>query len=170
MSASLVIDGYNLIGAFSYNPFHGDMESSRAALIERLKVYKRLKRIKVTVVFDGRYSGRLARGEENMAGVKVVFSRDGEDADTVIKGIIREKGGGVTVVTSDSELASYARAHKAVAVSSGEFLRLLDDAVYEDLKGVSPEEEQEALKTGKKGPSKRPSREIRKKLNRLKKL
>ncbi len=174
MPVRLVIDGYNLIKADTVEAdyVHNDLEGARGRLIERLKVYKRLKHTKVTVVFDGTASGRLTSGKENHAGVEVVFSRGGEEADTVIKRLARDKGASLTVVTSDHDLGSYAEARGAVLISSAEFLDILDMAEYEDVKGVSPEDE-EGEEPGfgkKKGPSRRPPKQARKKRNRLKKL
>ncbi len=174
MPVRLVIDGYNLIKADTAEAdyVHNDLEGARGRLIERLKVYIRLKRTRVTVVFDGTASGRLARGSESFAGIKVIFSRGGEEADAVIKGLVRDKGASLTVVTSDHDLGSYAEARGAVLISSAEFLDILDMAEYEDVKGVSPEDEDgEVPGFGKKkGPSRRPPKQTRKKRNRLKKL
>lgn len=166
MSLHLVIDGYNLIGV---NAGLNDIEAQRETLIGSLAAYKRLKRVKVTVVFDGTRSKRLTGSKETRSGVEVIFSRDGQEADEVIKNFARTKGEGLTIVTSDRDVSSYARAHRAVVVSSNEFRDLLDMALYEDLKGVSPEDEENG-QHDKKGPSKRPPKSERKKMNRLKKL
>jgi hypothetical protein len=174
MPVRLVIDGYNLVRADSAEAdyVHNDLEGARSRLIDRLKIYKRLKHGRLTLVFDGTASGRLSSGKENHAGVEVLFSKGGEDADTVIKRLVREKGASLTVVTSDHALGSYVETHGAVVISSAEFLDILDMAEYEDVKGVSPEDE-EGEEPGfgkKKGPSRRPAKQARKKRNRLKKL
>ncbi len=168
MAVHLVIDGYNLIGAAEGHG--GDIEAGRDRLIESLVIYRRLRRAKVTVVFDGTHSGRLTGGSETRNGVRVLFSRGGQEADAVIKGLVGEGGDGLTVVTSDRDVALYAEARGAVAVSSSEFLGLLDDALYESYKGASPEDDGEDGGNRKKGPSKRPPKDERRKRNRLKKL
>jgi predicted RNA-binding protein with PIN domain len=170
MSTHVVIDGYNLIGALERGRAHRDLDGARARLVERVRVYRKARRARVTVVFDGGRSGKLTRGGESIKGVAVIFSRGGEDADTVIKGLC-QKEKGLTVVTSDRELRAYCEAQGAVTLSSGQFTALLEAAEYEEVKGAHAEDEEYEPAGGKKkGPSKRPPKEERKKLNRLKKL
>lgn len=166
MSIHLIIDGYNFTGR-SEGSFR-DIESYRDSLIEKLSIYKKLRRVAITVVFDGTHSGRLTRSRDMKAGVEIIFSKSGEQADSVLKNMAKSKGGSLTIVTSDRDIASYAGSFGSVVISSDEFRELLDYALYEDLKGVSSEEEEEDHK--KKGPSKRPPKAERKKKNRLKKL
>lgn len=166
MPVQVLINGYNLIGARREGL--GDIEAEREALIEELSAYRRVRKVKLTVVFDNRALPRLNRTKEFRNGVEVVFSGSNEDADTVIKGLAGHKGNGVTVVTSDREVASFARSKGAVVIDSGEFGFLLGSALYEDLKGGPIEEEDGD--NPKKGPSRRPSKKERQKINRLKKL
>lgn len=169
MSIHLVIDGYNFIGASEGQGIR-DMEAERDSLVESLAAYKRLRKVKVSVIFDGTRSGRLTRGKEMRSGIEVIFSKEGETADSVIKEISSVKRGSVTVVTSDRELESYAKGRGSIVIHSGEFRELLDYAMYESLKGVRPEDEEENAREDKKGPSKRPSKAERDRINRLKKL
>jgi hypothetical protein len=68
-------------------------------------------------------------------------------------------------------LRACCEAQGAVTLSSGQFTGLLEAAEYEDTKGLEPgDEEYEPPGGKKKGPSKRPPKEERKKLNRIKKL
>ena len=53
MAMHLVIDGYNLIGAMT-DLAGMDLEEIREELITRLLAYKRLKKHRITVVFDGK--------------------------------------------------------------------------------------------------------------------
>ncbi|MBI5492804.1 MAG: NYN domain-containing protein [Deltaproteobacteria bacterium] len=168
MALRLLIDGYNLLGAIA-SVGHFDIDERREDLIGRLSVYKKVRGAKVTAVFDGTRSGRLTRGREMRAGVEVIFSKDGEDADSVIKELSVKGGSSLTVVSSDRELCSHVKSRGAVTVSSNEFAQLLDLALYEGLKGVAPGDEDEGQHP-KKGPSKRPSKQERRGLNRLKKL
>ena len=168
MALHLVIDGYNLLGASSHDAFR-DIEAERERLIAALAAYKRLKRVKLTAVFDGTSSKRLTRSREMRSGIEVIFSRDGEEADRILKDLAREKKGSVTIVTSDRDVASYAESNGAVTVGSDEFRRLLDLALYEDMKGVKTEDEEEGARD-KKGPSRKEPKALRRKMNRLKKL
>lgn len=167
MSIHVVIDGYNLLGSGRH--WSSDIEKERDSLIKSLVAYKKVKRARLTVVFDGTSSGRLARGREVIAGIEVVYSKDGEKADDVLKEMARTKGEGLTLVTSDREVALYAQDRGAVVVTAGEFSELLDMAVYEDMKGVKPGDDEDNARE-KKGPSRRPPKDERKKLRRLKKL
>lgn len=168
MTTRIIIDGYNLLGLNGATALR-DIEAEREDLITRLRAYKLARRADVTVVFDAHYAGRLSEGQERRSGVNVIFSKGGVDADTVIRRLSDERGAGLTVVTSDRALASYAQARGAVVVSSSEFAGLLEMAVYEDLKGVKPEDEEDRPRE-KKGQSKKPPKEERKKKQRLKKL
>ncbi|MBI5588759.1 MAG: NYN domain-containing protein [Deltaproteobacteria bacterium] len=167
MSLRLAIDGYNLIGVST--DFH-DIEALREALIESLAVYRKLRRVKVTVVFDATFTSRLTGSREVRSGIEVVFTRGGERADSIIKEYARVKGAGLTIVTSDREVATYAADRGSVVIGSGEFRGLLESALYEDLKGAALDDEDDAGGRGKKGPSKKPTKAERKKINRLKKL
>lgn len=180
MSTHIIIDGYNLTGredgAGSLKGpgvdslGHIDLDGARSRLIERLKSYRKIRRVRVTVVFDGAGSGSLSRSTENRSGIKVVYSREGEDADTVIRDMVRATPG-VTVVTSDRSVSSYVEARGGVAVGTDEFLDLLYMAEYEDVKGAAPDDEWDEPVSGKKkGPSKRPPKDKRRKLRKLKKL
>ncbi|MEK7773980.1 MAG: NYN domain-containing protein [Deltaproteobacteria bacterium] len=168
MALHLVIDGYNLLGASPHDAFR-DIEAERERLIDALAAYRRLKGVKLTAVFDGTNSKRLTRSREMRSGVEVIFSRDGEEADRILKDLARNKKSSVTIVTSDRDVASCAESNGAVTVGSDEFRYLLDAALYEDVKGVKAQDEEETARD-KKGPSKREPKAVRRKMNRLKKL
>ncbi len=167
MSSRLLIDGYNLIGVSS--EFH-DIEELRDDLLSDLAVYRRLRRVKLTVVFDATFTGRLTGSRETRDGVEVVFTRGGERADDIIKDRCRTGGGGLTVVTSDRDVAAYAASLGSVVIGSGEFLGLLERALYEDMKGEDPDDDEYEEASFRKGPSKKPGKMERRKINRLKKL
>ncbi len=173
MALHIIIDGYNLLGA-ARRIFMPDLEEERERLIKNLSVYRSLKRAKVTVVFDGKRSGRVSRSREVRHGVEVIFSREGEEADQLLKEIARKRGIGATIVTSDREIRSFSESHGAVVIGSGEFLERLETALYENLKGVEPEDEEEEDERGrwgrKKGPSQRLPRSKRIRERRKKKL
>lgn len=170
MALDLVIDGYNLIMRKSGNGF-ADLEEQREILITQLQTYKKVRRVKVTVVFDASGRPGLSRDAENIGGIRVMYSPSGVEADALIKKIAKEKREGATIVTSDNDLANYSRAVGAVVVSTEEFRNLLEIALYEDMKGVDPcEEEDFDGRGGKKGPARRLAKEARKKKKRMKKL
>lgn len=171
MAVHLVIDGYNLIGAMTI-PDHVkmDLEDVREELIKRLLAYKRLKGCKITVVFDGKGSGSFYRARMNQGGVEIIFSKDGEEADQILKEMAKTERHGMTLVTSDRAVVSFAEACGAVAIPSGEFDAILSLSIYSDMKGVTDEDEEEDTSTKKSGNPRKPSKQERKRLQRIKKL
>ncbi len=170
MAIRIIIDGYNLIG--SEKGLRGDLEGKRNQLIQQLQQYQEGKDYPITVVFDGWRSGWIHEVEERVGGITVIFSQQGEKADSVIQRLAREMGSGCVVVTSDREVRSAAEASGAVAIYSGEFstkLRNLDRETYveedEGFKGLRGLRDQ-----GKRGNPRRLSKKDRKRRERLKKL
>jgi hypothetical protein len=172
MALKIAIDGYNLIGAISGIGLHlPDIEQAREELIERLITYKKLKGLKVTVVFDGTRSGNLARNQETREGVKIIYSRHGEEADQVLKQMVAEQGSGLTIVTSDKDVARFVEDKNAVVIASPEFAQLLAQCELMDVKGSDGDEDDyDCEGSRKKGPAFRSSKKDRKKKQRLKKL
>ncbi len=170
MALRIAIDGYNLIGASTGIGLHlPDIEQAREELIERLITYKKQKGIKLTVVFDGIHSGHLSRNQETRDGVKIVFTKGGEEADYVLKQMVAEQGSGLTIVTSDRDITRFAQDRSAVVIPSAEFKELLDQCEYMDIKGDSEDDDYDEDRQ-KKGPAFRASKKDRKKKQRIKKL
>ena len=177
MALRLVIDGYNYIcasmGLSGSHPGRMDPTEERDALIDKLLIYKKLKRAKIIVVFDGGRSGNIYRSENTHKGIEILYSRSGEEADTIIKEMARAQGKGLTIVTSDHELGSYCELHGAVIIRSGEFYDLLNMALYSDMKGVEEEDETQTPSDAggkRKGPARKLSKKDREKRKKLKKL
>lgn len=103
----LLVDGYNVIRQTP--PYRelaeGDLESARAALVSDVAAYAD-RSFRTTVVFDG-HSNPTSNGlPHQVAGVTVVFSRYGTDADAVIESLARaarDRGDETVVVTSDAQ-------------------------------------------------------------------
>lgn len=170
MGIHLVIDGYNLTGAMtSSGNTAKDLEGIRTELIERLQAYKRLKGHKITVVFDGKKSGHFSRARMQQGGIEIIFSKDGEEADQILKEMAKTERHGMTLVTSDRAVASFASAHDAIAIPSEEFDEILSLSIYHEMKGAT-EDDEEDTSTNKKGNPRRLSKEKRKRLQRVKKL
>ena len=176
MAVHVVVDGYNLIrrsGSLSGEE-ELSLEHGREALIEKLRQYKRIKRHRITVVFDGADKVTLAEEKTQQKGIKIIYSRQGRTADSVIRKICRDQGENVVVVTSDGELASYAELCGSVAMASEEFEEKVEMSSYANLKGLEGEDEGEgwspAKGTSKRGPARRPSKKERKRRQKWKKL
>jgi predicted RNA-binding protein with PIN domain len=160
----LVIDGYNLIHAVPELAFASDQGQGREALIEALRLYRKRRPHKIKVVFDGGLEPGGA--DTRAAGLPVRYSGSGRSADDVIVELAAKEGAGLTVVTSDRELAGRCRAHGAVVLSSEEFgTRLLEVALGLPA-GTEADEEGWDFSTKKKGPAKRLPKAQRKKARR----
>jgi predicted RNA-binding protein with PIN domain len=167
----LLIDGYNLLHAggslAQLNPI--ELQWKRDRLIDQLSAYRRLKQCEITVVFDGWQGGWSAEKKEMRKGVEIIFSKVGEKADEVIKRLAKERGSGVTVITSDRDISKYAERMALAVIPSDQFSEKMESAsvkTEETLKNG----EGEARGQKKKGPSRRLSKKEKRKLATLKKL
>ena len=123
MSKHLIIDGYNLLGVVGRIVRGGgqDGEAEREALLQDLIRYRVRLGYPITIVFDAwRQIGGTQR-YDHRAGVTVIFSQHGEQADQVIQKMVRENGRDCVVVSSDHEVMDTARAHGAMVMRSQEF-------------------------------------------------
>ena len=105
---TLIVDGYNVIRRTP--PYthiaETDLDSARLALVSDVAAFAHHE-FKVTIVFDGHNNPHSDGLSHNVAGVTVIFSRHGVDADSVIEGLsraAREAGEDVLVVTSDAQM------------------------------------------------------------------
>jgi uncharacterized protein len=161
----IIVDGYNLIGA--EHGLRGDLKQQRNWLIQRLSLYQKKKGFTLTVVFDGWQSGWIDEVKEKSEAVTIVYSRQGEKADTVIARIAREKGSGCVVVTSDREVRNAVERFGAAAIYAGEFaaiMRSLDAPFYDDEADLT-----EAMAV-RKGNPRQLSKAERRRREKLKKL
>ena len=94
MPLSLIIDGYNLLGALGKKKSEEptDRAGTREALIRRLSLYSQSKGHPVTVVFDAWREQTGLEHHEHRTGVQVVFTKRGERADQVIQRLARQYG------------------------------------------------------------------------------
>ena len=121
--AHLIIDGYNLLGARGQigRAAGLDVESVRERLLRELAAYRQRKTHPITVVFDGWQEGFGAEHREHRGGIEVVYSRRGERADQVIQRLAAEFGRDCAVVSSDREVAEFAKAQGAFVIGALEF-------------------------------------------------
>jgi hypothetical protein len=128
---TLIVDGYNVIRQTPpYSQLaETDLDAARAALVSDVAAYAHGE-WRVTVVFDG-HNNPLSDGQRHeVAGVTVVFSRFGVDADTVIEALARsarERGETTTVVTSDAQTQWAVLGGSVARMSSAEFSGELRD-------------------------------------------
>lgn len=123
MARHLIVDGYNLLGVRGEmaRVTTGGGEAARERLLRELAAYRQRKGHPITVVFDGWQQGPDTERREHRAGVQVVFSRRGEQADQVIQRLTDEFGADCAVVSSDREVVAFARVRGALTISASEF-------------------------------------------------
>lgn len=104
-----------------------------------------------------------------IGGIRVIYSRLGERADSVIKRIISREKGFWIVVTSDRDIVAYAWSSGSVPISSEEFLKAINKSqLEEDIPFEKAEEDYH--KTERKGNPRKLSkkeRAVRQILNKL---
>ena len=127
MARLLIVDGYNLLlGTPRYSHVADrDIDAARSALVSDVAVHAHGDS-EAIVVFDGASNPESTGEPHDAAGVTVIFSPYGRDADSVIEQIVaarRAKGDEVTLVTSDAETQWLALGHGARRISSAEFER-----------------------------------------------
>lgn len=119
--ATVVIDGYNLIGTG-----HRNLEAAREALIQALIAYRSTRNNTIILVFDGHKGGMGPQNRSMRGGVEIVYSGLGESADSVIKRMIGAGKRDWIVISSDREIVQFAWSHDAVPVSSERFGSILE--------------------------------------------
>ncbi|NPB09579.1 MAG: NYN domain-containing protein [Thermodesulfobacteria bacterium] len=136
MAIHILIDGYNLLHQMPETAFlmKEDPEEARKALLDRLRTYQKLRRHRITVVFDA-WGQDEPRRKVNMKGIQVVFTAPGETADDYLKRMAVKEKERAVVVSSDREIRSYVETYGAVSITSRDFLERLEAALYEELKG-----------------------------------
>jgi uncharacterized protein len=117
-------------------------------LIDALIEYGKRKSHNLTVVFDGWRTGQSQENRTVIGGVKVIYSRIGDKADSVIKRMISAERREWIVVTSDREIADHAWSTGSIPVSSDDFLNALN---AKDLPGIGEEDEEEYFQPRRKG-------------------
>ncbi len=122
-----LIDGNNVIG--QRVGWHRDKPGSRRQLLGDLASLAKVKKLRLTVVFDGAPDPSFPDGA-SFRGVKVFYSRPNSDADTRIVVMVEAERNrkNLTVVTSDRKLADRVRVCGVRVMRAGEFQQLLDDA------------------------------------------
>ncbi len=145
----------------------------REALIDALACYKRLKRHRITVVFDGGNASWPSSRSEQHQGIEIQYSRQGQTADEVITKFaarLREKA---LVVSSDREVIEAATRSCAATIDSNSFEHKITAAAQVagvedfvesfDADGWKPT-------TKKKGPRRRLSKRARRNRSKIAKL
>jgi predicted RNA-binding protein with PIN domain len=123
-----LVDGNNVMA--QRVGWHRDKAAARRRLIRDLAVFVGATRAKLRVVFDGVPDDEFPEGRR-FKSVQVHYARPGSDADTRIRELVAKSGAGrdIVVVTSDKALGSHVARMGAKVLRSGEFRRMIEDAL-----------------------------------------
>ncbi len=171
----LLIDGYNLLhsGRTPIRLNGTQLQWERDRLIDQLSVYRQTKPIEIIVVFDGWQAGWTTEKRERRKGIEIIFSKIGEKADEVLKRLIKEKGAGAIVISSDHEISKYANKFSVPVISSEQFQEKLgrsENGIRKEFLKDNGEEDDELRGMKKKGASRKLSKKEKRLRIALKKL
>lgn len=123
-----IVDGNNVMGQTP--GWHRDKSGARRRLVEQLAVFARVKKARVTVVFDGA-PDKLMPEASAYRGVKIFYAEKGSNADARIERLVESSPDprGLVVITSDRHLAFVVRSRGAAVVRSGEFRKQIEHAI-----------------------------------------
>ena len=124
MKPLLIVDGYNVIGAWSEAEKKGwPLDESRDRLMRQLEDYAGFSGEEILLVFDGYQSERTTTTEEKHGDLTLVFTRHGETADSYIERVTYELRGRrkVRVATSDNLEQLIILGHGALRLSASAF-------------------------------------------------
>jgi predicted RNA-binding protein with PIN domain len=168
----IIIDGYNLIGTA-----HKNLQKARRDIVEKLSRYSAAKGHNITLVFDGWKGGQATESKQRVSNITLIYSRAGENADTLIKRVLNEDRKPWIVVSSDREISDYAYQKDCLPVNADEF----EDKLFACLRIAGSDEPSEGLYDSfgtetdtahirRRGNPKKLSRKQKKKLQALEKL
>ena len=131
MKPLLIVDGYNIIGAWPEARRAGwTMEESREHLLRELQSYAGFSGSEIVLVFDGYQSDRKFRTEETYGDVTLVYTMQGETADSYIerRAALNPRYRPMSVATNDGLEQSQILSSGAVRVTARELLRELSQS------------------------------------------
>lgn len=122
----IFVDGYNVLNSWPNlkQDISGGFESTRKKLIDIMHNYGTYNSFKVYLVFDGyKVSGNIQNEEEVNKNLTIVYTKDGETADSYIERTVHQLGrrSEIFVVTSDWLEQQTIFQRGAVRMSSMEF-------------------------------------------------
>ncbi len=141
MKRALVVDGYNVLHASSRYKrlLERDIDAARACLVNDVASYAG-DEYEAVIVFDGATNPASDGTPHDFAGVTVLFSPYGRDADGVIEHEVARRRAArqdVVLVTSDAETQWVGLGLDALRMSSAQFVDSLD-AQADEARSLSP--------------------------------
>jgi len=142
-----LVDGHNLISKMPGISLE-DFDDERQ-LVERLSIFCNRRRSRIEVFFDNAPAGGARVVQQGLVTMR--FVRAGMSADQAIRNRLQSLGGEArnwTVVSSDRQVRAIAQAAGARHITSNEFAKMVQDALYDrskedqfDFKGEMSDEE-----------------------------
>lgn len=166
--AHIVIDGYNYINRINASSVQkgASMDLLRREFLDRCAHYKKIKSMRMTVVFDAYDSPSAGRHSENHRGIEVVYSKEGETADDVIIGWIRTRPAGLVVVSSDRAIIDEAKAKGVAFLTPVKLAEMMAAPSFE----AKEEDDYEEDRHPRKGNPRKLPKKIRKAVKAIDKL
>ena len=159
MSLHIIVDGYNVIRQSKQLRIldQRDMQEGRETLQDILVEYRKSKGHRITIVFDGTDTISQDARRQRFRGIEILFSRNGETADTVIKRMAAREKERALVVSSDRDIVSFVRSVGSATIGSRAFENKLFQALYSFETGGMEDSPETGWvpTTRKKGPSRR---------------
>lgn len=128
MKPLLLVDGYNIIGAWREAKLNNySLDESRDRLFHLLQDYAGFTGEEVVLVFDGHHSERKQRSTENYQDASLVFTKQGETADSYIERSVSSapKYRIIRVATNDGLEQSQILSSGATRLTANELIREL---------------------------------------------
>jgi len=142
----IIIDGYNLIFTVPELERHvktNNIEPVRDYVISLLSKYKEKKRCDVLLVFDGNYTEAALPKKQTHAGITVIYSKSGINADTEIKNItsLCQNPKDVSIVTYDNDIKRHVKKCGCPIIEPKVMYKEIMEVLNEDKKIKSDEPE-----------------------------
>lgn len=123
---TIFVDGYNIINSWPDLKYDKNVsfEGARQNLIDKLHNYSVFEDCKIFIVFDAyKVQGSIEKTEEISKNISIIFTKDGETADSYIEKKVNQLGRKceIVVVTSDSLEQQTVFQRGAVRMSALEF-------------------------------------------------
>lgn len=139
-----LIDANNVMG--KSREWQEDQDTARQKFLHELAQLGRVKKIRLTAIFDGAADPRFADGA-SFRGIRILYARPGSDADSrIIEIVERERNRkALTVVTSDYALAGYVRSCGVRVLRAQQLRQMMREAaatssLSDSAQKVQPEE------------------------------
>lgn len=123
----IIIDGHNLIGAFS--DLHFDDLNVKDKLLEKLKKYRQIMDVKLIVVFDG--IDKTGFGRYINEGIEIRFPENNQSADKLIIDLCQEfsHAHDTVIVSSDREIKDAVKKAGLISKDNRTFAEEIKDVI-----------------------------------------